>query len=147
RFLACAAADLAHHDEPGMDAEAHGDTRAVMRLQVRVEGVHSPKNPEASPYGSLGIVLMRLRKAKVDEQAITEILRNVSVKTLDDLRARGMVGAHHRPQVLGIELTSEYGRVHQVAEEDGELAPLGVRRAKPYGACQAHRVLSERHRG
>ena len=39
--------------------------------------------------------------------------------------ARLLVGLHYRPEILGIEAARELGRVGEVAEEDGELAPSG----------------------
>ena len=70
---------------------------------------------------------MRLRIAKIDQQAIAEILGDMPVKALDDLGTGGLVGAHHLPQIFGIELAGERGRVHQVTEQHGELAAFGLR--------------------
>ena len=47
---------------------------------------------------------MRLRIAKIDQQAIAEILRDMPRKVLDDLGTGGLVGAHHLPQIFRIEL-------------------------------------------
>ena len=50
---------------------------------------------------------MRLRIAKVDEQAIAQILGNMPVKALDDGRAGGLIGAHHLAEVFRVELPGE----------------------------------------
>src|SRR5215471_1633366 len=71
---------------------------------------------------------MRLRIAKVDQQPITQILRNVAVKALDHLRTGGLIGLDYLPQVFWVELTGEDGRIHQIAEQDGELTALSVGR-------------------
>src|SRR5438034_3100755 len=76
---------------------------------------------------------MRLGIAKIDQQAIAEILRNMPVKALDDLSTGRVVRAHDLPVVFWIKLTGEHGRIHQVTEEDGELAPLGVGGTRPRG--------------
>jgi hypothetical protein len=69
---------------------------------------------------------MRLGIPKVDEQAIAEILRNVPVKALDDLRTGALVGAHDLPRVFGVELGGEGRRAHHVTEQDRQLAALGL---------------------
>src|SRR5467141_1869289 len=68
-----------------MDAEARGDPHPVALLQVGVQGLHGPDNPEPGAHGALGVVFMGLGIAKVDEQAIAEILGNVPVHAFDHL--------------------------------------------------------------
>ena len=70
---------------------------------------------------------MRLGIAKIDQQAIAEILGDMPLKALDDLSTGSLVGAHHLPQIFGIELAGERGRIHQVTEQHGELAAFGLR--------------------
>ena len=64
---------------------------------------------------------MRLRIAKVHQQAITEVLRNVAVKALDHVGAGGLVGAHHLTVVFRVELPGEGSRVHQITKQHCEL--------------------------
>ena len=64
---------------------------------------------------------MRLRIAKIDEQAIAEILRNMAVKMPDNLRTRGLIGAHDHAQIFRIKLSSQSRGLNQIAEQDGEL--------------------------
>src|SRR5215467_13776194 len=70
---------------------------------------------------------MRLWITKIDQQPISEILRNVAAIALDHLRASGLIRTDDLPQVFGIKLAREHGGVREVAEHDGELAALGVR--------------------
>ena len=70
---------------------------------------------------------MRLGIAKVDQQAIAEILRNMPVEALDDLGTGLLIGAHHLAVVFRIELTGKAGRVDQVTEQHRELAAFGGR--------------------
>jgi hypothetical protein len=99
-----AAANGANHYQSSMDPEAHGDAHPVTLLQVRIEGLHGADNAETSTHGALRVVFMRLGIAKVDEQAVTEVLRNVPIQALDDLSTGALVGAHDLPQVFGVEL-------------------------------------------
>ena len=69
---------------------------------------------------------MRLGIAEVHQQAVAEVLSNVA-KALDDLGTGGLIGPHHGAEVFHIELTRQGRRVHQITEQDGELAPFRVR--------------------
>ena len=78
-------------------------------------------------YRPLGGVFVRLGIAKVDEQAIAQVLRHVAIEGLDR-RYRGLlVGAHHGPVVFRIKLLREARRVDQIAEHYRKLAAFGVR--------------------
>ena len=68
---------------------------------------------------------------KIDQQAIPQILGDITVKTADDPGAQFLVGADDFAQVLGIKLLRQGGRPHQITEHDGQLAPLGLGRARP----------------
>ena len=83
--------------------------------------------PKPGPHGALRIVFMRLGIAKIDQQAIAEILGNMALKALDDLSAGLLVGPHHLPQVFGIEPTGERGRIYQITEQHRELAAFSRR--------------------
>ena len=50
---------------------------------------------------------MRLGIAKVDQQAIAEILGDMALKALDDRGTGGLIGPHHLPQVFRVELAGE----------------------------------------
>jgi hypothetical protein len=64
---------------------------------------------------------MCLRIAKIDEEAIAEILRNMALKVSDDLRTCGLIGAHDLTQIFRIKLPSQSRGANQVTEQDGEL--------------------------
>src|SRR5215471_1523640 len=76
-------------------------------------------------HGAPGIVFMGTRIAKVDEQTIAEILRDVPIKTLDDLGGGFLVGTYYLTQVFGVELLAEQCGVDEIAEQDGQLPPFG----------------------
>jgi hypothetical protein len=128
-----ASAHLSHHHRPGVDARPHREPNAFLSFQARVQHLHGLNNPQAGAHRPLGIVFMRLRKAKIDEQAIAEVLGNITVEALDDGSTGGLIGADHVPQVFGIELAGEFGRVRQVTEHHRELAAFGVRRIRRSG--------------
>src|SRR5207245_6975906 len=78
----------------------------------------------------LRVVFVRLRIAKVDQQAVAQILRNIPVEALDHVGAGLLVYPHHVAPVFRIELSGETGRVYQIAEQHGELAAFGVGRTR-----------------
>ena len=84
------------------------------------------ENAQARPAGPLGVVFVRLGIAKVHQQAIAQILRNIPVKALDHRGAGLLVGPHHVAPVFRVELPGQAGRVHQVAEQHRELAAFGL---------------------
>ncbi len=58
-----------------MDAKAHGELHPFVALQARIQGCGDGlNNTQTSVEGTLGVILMRLGPAKVDEEAIPEIL-------------------------------------------------------------------------
>jgi hypothetical protein len=66
------------------------------------------------------------RITEVDEQAVAQILRNMPLKAGNHLGAGVLIGQDHLTPVFRVELAGEHGRVHQVTEQDGELAAFGV---------------------
>jgi hypothetical protein len=73
---------------------------------------------------------MRQGVAEVDEQAIAEILGDMSLKAGDHLGADLLIGPHHCTEIFRVELAGESGRVHQVTEQDGELAAFRLGRVQ-----------------
>src|SRR5262249_24693657 len=93
-----------------------------------IERLHGGHYPQTSPHSALGIVFMRLRITKIDEQAIAQVLRNMAVKARNDRGTGRLIGPDYVPPVLGIKLAGEGGRIHQVTKYHGELASSSLRR-------------------
>src|SRR5262249_19514597 len=68
---------------------------------------------------------MRQRVAKIHEEPITEILRDMALIAGDDLGAGLLIGPYHLTQVFRVEVAREDGGIHQVTEQHGELAAFG----------------------
>src|SRR5262249_7192333 len=75
-------------------------------------------------------VLMRLGIAKVDEQAIAQVLCYVAIERLERRHSGLLVGAHHDAVVFRIKPLGESRRVDQIAEHHRELAAFGLRRGR-----------------
>jgi hypothetical protein len=113
-----------------MDPEAHRQCHAPLLLQAPRELPQSLHDPQAGAHGALSVIFMGAGVAEVDQEAIAEILRDMPIKAGDHLGAGLLIGAHHLPQVFRVELSRKDSGVDQVTEQDGELAPFGVRRGR-----------------
>ena len=87
-----------------MDAHPHGQAHAVVPRQGRVQGAQRRDETQAGMHGPLGVVFMRLRIAKVHQQPIPEILRNIPLKALNHCGAGLLISLHHGLPVFRVEL-------------------------------------------
>jgi hypothetical protein len=94
---------------------------ALLR-QMGMELAQGLHDPQPGPYGPLGIIFVRQRVAEVDEQSITEILGDMSLKAGDYLGADLLIGPHHLAQVFRVELAREDSGVDQVTEHDSTVS-------------------------
>jgi hypothetical protein len=85
-------------------------------------------HPQSRPHRPLRIIFVCPGIAKVDEQAIAEVLRNMPLKAGDHLGTDVLIGPHHLTQILRVELTGEHSRLHQVTKQHGELTAFSVGR-------------------
>ena len=72
----------------------------------------------------MGIIFMGLGIAEVHEETIPEQLGDMPIVALDDFRTSRFIGSDDVPVLFGVKLGRQFGRIHQVAEHDGELAPF-----------------------
>jgi hypothetical protein len=108
---------------PLADRQAH----PLFLRQAGIELAHGLDHPQPGPYGALRVIFVRLRIAKIDQQPIAEVLRNVPVIARDHPGAGVLIGAYDLAQVFGIKLASQCCRVHQVTKQHRQLAAFGVR--------------------
>jgi hypothetical protein len=69
---------------------------------MRPEFAQRPYQFQPSPYRSLGVVLMGLRISKIDEYAVTQILRHEPAETTHDLSGASVIGRNDLAQVLRV---------------------------------------------
>jgi len=67
-FLPDAAAHLTHHDESGMDAEAHRQLHSLALLEAAIELAQGLHDPQTGPHGPLRVIFVGQRIPEVDEQ-------------------------------------------------------------------------------
>ena len=88
---------IANHDEAGGDANPN-----VQRLLCG-EPADRVDDREPGADRALGIVLMRLGVAEIDQHAVAHILGDKAAKAGDGVGDTAMVGADDLAQILGIE--------------------------------------------
>jgi hypothetical protein len=121
---------LANNDGPGVDADANGELHAIVALKPGVDSTHPVENAQTGVHGSHRVVFMGAGIAKVDEEAIAEILSDIALIALDNRSRRLLIDPHHLPQLFRVELSGEIRRSDEVAEHHRELPALRVRRGR-----------------
>jgi len=99
-------------------------------LQAGIQRCHGVHNGQPGAHCPLGGIFVRLGIAKVDQQAIAQVLRHVTVEGLHRHHRGPLVGAHYGPVVFRIKLLGERRRVDQIAEHHRQLAAFGLRRVQ-----------------
>jgi len=84
------------------------------------------EDPERRSHRPFGIVFVREGIAEVDEEPIAKILGDVTVEPGDHFATCLLIRPHNVPELFRIEPARERGRVHEIAEEDRQLPPLGI---------------------
>ncbi len=92
-----------------MNAHPNAQVEACLPSQPGIQLPERVHDGQPCPDGALGIVLMGSGIAKVDEQPIAQVLRNMALKALDHLGAAGLIGPHHVAPLFGIEPAGEHG--------------------------------------
>ena len=107
---------IADDDQPGGDADA--------RLQLDrfdIEAADSVDRAQPRAHRPLGVVLMRLRVAEIDQHAVAHVPGDKAVEPGDHLGDRAVIRGDDLAQILGIEPRRERGRADQVAEHHRQL--------------------------
>ena len=86
---------------------------------------HSRDQLKPCPYRPLGVVLMGLRIAKIDEHTVAHIFRHEPAEAAHRLGDALLIGRNDFAQVLRVHAGGECRRADQVGEHHRDLAPLG----------------------
>ena len=112
---------VADDDEPGSDTDPRlefggFDIEATDRIDGTEPGADRP----------LGIVLMRLRIAEINQHAVAHVLGDEAIEPGDDLGDGTVIGADNLTQILRVMPGRERRRADQVAEHHRQLAAFGI---------------------
>jgi hypothetical protein len=70
---------VADYNEPGGDADAHPQIDIGRRPKLVIQSGYCPHQVERGSHRPLGIVLVGLRVAEVNQNAVAEIARDIAV--------------------------------------------------------------------
>ena len=105
--------------------QASGDADAGLQWNTGLQPAHRLDQLQPRPYRPLGIVLMGLRIAEVDEHAVAHVLRHEPAEALDGLGDALLIGRNDLAQVLRVHARGERRRTDEVREHHCDLAALG----------------------
>jgi hypothetical protein len=101
---------------PNRTAKGSGASRCAAASDHRKPG----------PDGTLGVVLMRLRIAEINQDTVAHVFGDKPREAADRVGDGAVIGADNLAQILGVEARRERGRADEIAEDHGQLAPLGL---------------------
>ena len=90
-----------------------------------LEPSHRRDQLQPRPYRPLGVILMRLRIAEIDEHAVAHVFRHEAAKALHSLGDAFLIGRNDLAQILRVDAGGECRRTDQVREHHRDLAALG----------------------
>ncbi len=111
-----------------MDADPHLQPDAGVGIEHLVDPPDLLDDGEARPHRALGVVLVRLRPAEIDQRAVADVAREVAAIVVDRLGDGALVGTHQVAHLLGIEPARDLGRANHVAEQQDQEPPLAADR-------------------
>ena len=120
---------IANHGEPGGDAEPHTQMLSPRQSANRLD-YRQPR-----PHRSLGIVLMRLRVAEIDQHPVAHIFGDKPIEAADGLGDGAMIIADQPTQILRVMTGRERGRADQIAEHDRECRRSASAEARASGGA------------
>src|SRR6516225_5392226 len=109
----------AHDDQPGGNPDARLELFALTQLR------HPLDQRQPAARGPLGAVLMRLRIAEINQDAVAHVAGDKPAKALGNLCDAAMVSADNPAQIFGVEPHRQGRRGDQIAEHNRQLPPLG----------------------
>ena len=101
---------------PSRTRKSSSRRQSADRLDHRQPGAHRP----------LGIVLMRLRIAEIDQHPVAHVFGDKAVEAADRLGDGAVVVADQLAQILRVMTGRERGRADEIAEHHRQLPAFGV---------------------
>ena len=90
-----------------------------------LQSAHRLDQLQPRPYRPLGVILVGLRIAEVDQHAIAHVLRYEPAEALHGLGDALLIGGNDLAQVLRVHARRERRRTDEVREHHRDLAALG----------------------
>jgi hypothetical protein len=101
--IGCVAGDIVLGNLAADDNQPGGNPHPRMKLFGLIELRHPIDQRQPASSGALGIVLVRLRIAEINQDAVAHIAGAKPAKARDNLCDAAMIGPDDPAQILGIE--------------------------------------------
>ncbi len=138
-------ADLAGDDEAGMDTDADLQWQGQRPRPAGTQRGDGGHDLQGRPYRAQRVVLVRGRVAEIGQNTVAHVVGDGAAIAGEGGGAARAVALQHLAHILGVEPVAQGGRAAQVAEQQGELAPLGGRPGPWLALGQSWRLLCPRH--
>ena len=92
---------------------------------ARLEPAHRRDQLQPRPHRPLGVILMGLRIAEIDEHAVAHVFGHEATEAAHGLGDAFLIGRNDLAQVLRVHAGRERRRADQVREHHRDLAALG----------------------
>ena len=115
-------------DQAGVNAQVHLQIDRRADRPAVVQAGHLGHQLQAGAHRPCRVVLVGMGIAEVDQQAIADVLGDVSLVAGDHVGAGPLIGLQDLAQLLRVETLRQRGGAGQIAEHDGELPALRLRR-------------------
>jgi hypothetical protein len=107
------------------EASRNTDTGLKWRFRSGGDLVHCADELQTGTHCPFRIILMSLRIAKIDEDAVTHVFSDEALVTANHLGDPAMIRADHFTQVFRIKPRRKRGRTNQITKHHGQLPTLG----------------------
>ena len=97
-------AHLPHDHQARVNAHPHREAYPFVLFQTRIQRLQRVHQAQAGADGPQRIVFVGLGVPEVDEQAVTQELGDMPVKTLNDRCTGGLVRPDDVTEILGVQL-------------------------------------------
>jgi hypothetical protein len=130
----------------GVHPDAKSEAHAVRLVEAGVDVRHRVLHAERGADGTLGVVLVRDRRAENRHHVVADVLVDGAAEALDLVAQAAQAALHEALDRLGIHLLRHRRVTRQVGEDDGYLAALLRERTRVLDPS-ARRFLNRRPAG
>ncbi len=110
----------------GVEVADHDRTGSDPRMRLQRQFADRSDRIEPGTHRLRRLVLVGARPAEIGDDAVAEEIGYIAAVPHHGPAHRILVAADQLAQILRIEAARQFGRAHQIAEQDRQLAPLCV---------------------
>ena len=116
---------LSRPDQVANYDQASGNADTGLQRSIRLEAGHRRDQLQPRPDRPLGVVLMGLGIAEIDQCAVAHVFRHEAAETAHGLGNASLISRNDLAQVLRVHTGGERRRTDQVTKHDGNVPAFG----------------------